>query len=111
MRLIAPADLGSPSFRNRWRRGALAQRFFRLPTDATDHSPALNGQAFADFFRPARQVFIFVRLQEFTWVVVGSAKRAPLRGGQRDLAEISQASLPIIKRLERTWAIGRPRLD
>src|SRR5262245_64225108 len=41
---------------------ALAQLSFRRPAGAVDHSPALDGRALADFFRPARQVFVFVRL-------------------------------------------------
>src|SRR5262245_54489737 len=41
---------------------ALAQLFFRRTAGAVDHSPALDGRALADFFRPARQVFVFVRL-------------------------------------------------
>ena len=40
---------------------------------AVDHSPALDGRALADFFRPARQVFIFVRRQELARVAVGRA--------------------------------------
>jgi hypothetical protein len=52
---------------------ALAQLFFRRPTSAVDHSPAFDGRALADFFRPARQVLIFVRLQELARVVVGGA--------------------------------------
>ena len=52
---------------------ALVQLFFRRPAGAVDHSPALGGRALADFFRPARQVFIFVRLQELARVVVGGA--------------------------------------
>ena len=32
---------------------SLMQLFFGRPTGAVDHSPALNGRAFADFFRPA----------------------------------------------------------
>src|SRR5262245_21127999 len=51
----------------------LAQLFFRPPADAVDHSPALDGRALADFFRPARQVLIFVRLQELARIVVGGA--------------------------------------
>src|SRR6516165_5235018 len=47
---------------------ALAQLFFGLPTDAVDHAPALDGRALADFFRPAREVLIFVRLQELAGV-------------------------------------------
>ena len=42
---------------------ALVQLFFGRPAGAVDHSPALDGRARADFFRPACQVFIFVRLQ------------------------------------------------
>jgi hypothetical protein len=41
---------------------ALVQLFFRRSAGAVDHSPALDGRALAYFFRPARQVFIFVRL-------------------------------------------------
>lgn len=52
---------------------ALVQLFFRRPASAVDHSPALDGRALADFFRPARQVFIFARLQELARVVVGRA--------------------------------------
>src|SRR6267142_5020740 len=52
---------------------ALAQLSFRWPAGAVDHSSALDGRALADFFRPARQVFIFVRLQELAWVVVRGA--------------------------------------
>src|SRR5262249_46006081 len=37
------------------------------------HPPALDGRALADFFRPARQVLIFVRLQELARIVVGGA--------------------------------------
>ena len=37
---------------------ALVQLFFRRPAGAVDHSPALDGRAHADFFRPACQVFI-----------------------------------------------------
>src|SRR5262249_8974065 len=51
----------------------LAQLFFRRPAGAVDHSPALDGRSLADFFRPARQVFIFVRLQELARIVVGGA--------------------------------------
>src|ERR1051326_2878610 len=43
---------------------SFVQLFFKRPADAVDHLPALDGRARADFFRPARQVFIFVRLQE-----------------------------------------------
>jgi hypothetical protein len=49
---------------------SFVQLFFERPADAIDHSPALDGRALADFFRPARQVFIFVRLQELARVVV-----------------------------------------
>src|SRR6516162_4875162 len=52
---------------------ALVQLFFRRPAGAVDHSPALDGRALTDFFRPACQVFIFVRLQERARVVVGGA--------------------------------------
>ena len=52
---------------------ALVQLFSRRPAGAVDHSPALNGRASADFFRPACQVFIFVRLQERARVVIGGA--------------------------------------
>src|SRR5664279_2077312 len=52
---------------------ALVQLSFRRPAGAVDHSPALDGRALTDFFRPARQVFIFVGLQEFARVVVGGA--------------------------------------
>src|ERR1700693_2716057 len=52
---------------------ALVQLLFRQPAGAGDHSPALGGGALADFFRPACQVFIFVRLQERPRVVVGGA--------------------------------------
>ena len=41
---------------------SFVQLFFKGPGGAIDHSPALDGRAFADFFRPPRQVFIFVRL-------------------------------------------------
>jgi hypothetical protein len=49
---------------------SFVQLFFKRPAGAIDHSPALNGRAFADFFRPACQVFIFVRPQELARVVV-----------------------------------------
>jgi len=49
---------------------SFVQLFFRRSAGAIDNSPALDGRAFADFFRPARQVFIFVRLQELARVVV-----------------------------------------
>ena len=52
---------------------ALVQLFFRRPAGAVDHSPALNGRASADFFRPACQVSIFMRLQERARVVIGGA--------------------------------------
>jgi hypothetical protein len=52
---------------------ALVQLSFRRPAGAIDHSPALDGRALANFLRPARQVFIFVRLQERARVVVGTA--------------------------------------
>jgi len=52
---------------------ALVQLFFRRPAGAVDHSPALDGRALTDFFCPACQVFIFVRLQESARVVVGGA--------------------------------------
>src|SRR5665213_3927185 len=52
---------------------ALAQLFLRRPASAVDHSSALDGGALADFFRPARQVLIVVRLQELARVVVGGA--------------------------------------
>jgi len=52
---------------------ALVQLFFRRPAGAVDHSPALDGRALTDFFRPACQIFIFVRLQECARVVVGGA--------------------------------------
>src|SRR5262249_6126507 len=51
----------------------LAQLFFRPPAGAVDHPPALDGRALADFLRPARQVLIFVRLQELARIVVGGA--------------------------------------
>src|SRR5215831_6090273 len=35
---------------------ALVQLFFRRPTGAVDHSPALDRRALADFLRPACQV-------------------------------------------------------
>ncbi len=57
---------------------ALVQLFFRRPACAVDHSPALNGRASADFFRPACQVFIFVRLQERARVVVEAPFNMPL---------------------------------
>src|SRR5215467_12230681 len=50
---------------------ALVQLFFRRPAGAVDHSPALDGRALTDFFCPACQVFILVRLQERARVVVG----------------------------------------
>ena len=43
---------------------ALVQLLFRRPAGAVDHASAFDGRALADFFRPARQVFIFVRLQD-----------------------------------------------
>src|SRR5215469_2470740 len=52
---------------------ALVQLFFRRPTGAVDHSPALDRRTLADFLRPACQVFIFMRLQERARVVVGRA--------------------------------------
>ena len=52
---------------------ALVQLLFRRPAGAVDHAPALDGRALADFFRPAREVFILVRLQELARVVVGCA--------------------------------------
>src|SRR5262249_14380502 len=52
---------------------ALVQLFFRRPVGAVDHSPALDGRALADFFCPAREVFIFARLQKLARVVIGGA--------------------------------------
>src|SRR5262245_50120137 len=43
---------------------SFVQLFFKRPGGAVDHPPALDGRALADFFRPARQVFIFVSVQE-----------------------------------------------
>src|SRR5262245_43643183 len=56
---------------------SFVQLFFKRPGGAVDHPPALDGRALADFFRPARQVFIFVRLQELARVVVGGAVQHP----------------------------------
>src|SRR3984893_12236689 len=47
--------------------------FLKRPAGAVDHPAALDGRALADFFRPARQIFIFVRLQELARGVVGGA--------------------------------------
>src|SRR5580693_9245142 len=52
---------------------AFAQLSFQRSGGAVDHPPALDGRALADFFGPARQVFVFMRLQEFARVVVGVA--------------------------------------
>ena len=52
---------------------SFVQLFFNRPAGAVDHSPALDGRALADFFRPARKVFIFVRLQELARIVVRGA--------------------------------------
>src|SRR5580704_3859748 len=52
---------------------ALVQLSFGRPAGAVDHSPALDGRTLADFFRPARQVFVLVRLQELARVIVGGA--------------------------------------
>src|SRR5215831_10744290 len=41
---------------------SFVQLFFKRPGGAVDHPPALDGRALADFFRPARQVFISVVL-------------------------------------------------
>src|SRR5499427_11083078 len=41
---------------------SFVQLFFKRPAGSVDHPPAFDGRALADFFRPARQVFIFVRL-------------------------------------------------
>jgi 4-carboxymuconolactone decarboxylase len=41
---------------------SFVQLFFKRPAGSVDYPPAFDGQALADFFRPARQVFIFVRL-------------------------------------------------
>src|SRR5262247_2245792 len=57
---------------------ALAQLSFRRPAGAVDHSPALDGRPLADFFRPAREVFIFVRLQELARIVVGGTVQHPI---------------------------------
>jgi hypothetical protein len=62
---------------------SLVQLFFRRPAGAVDHSPTLNGRAFADFFRPACQVFIFVRLQKRARVVVGGAIQHAAVGQKR----------------------------
>src|SRR5262249_11198238 len=43
---------------------SFVQLFFKRPAGSVDHPPAFDGQALADFFRPPRQVFIFVGLQE-----------------------------------------------
>jgi hypothetical protein len=59
---------------------ALVQLFFRRPAGAVDHSPALDGRALADFFRPARHVLIFVRLQELARVVVGGPSQMRAAG-------------------------------
>jgi hypothetical protein len=52
---------------------AFVQLFFKRPAGAVHHSPALNGRAPANFFRPACQVFIFMRLQECARVVIRGA--------------------------------------
>src|ERR1700724_383311 len=41
---------------------SFVQLFFKRPAGSVYHPPAFDGRALADFFRPARQVFIFVRL-------------------------------------------------
>src|SRR6476620_8951737 len=41
---------------------SFVQLFFKRPAGSVDHPPAFDGRVLADFFRPARQVFIFVRL-------------------------------------------------
>src|SRR5215475_2560161 len=70
MELLARADLVLRSGLEIAGAVSFVQLFFKRPAGAIDHSPALDGRAFADFFRPARQVFIFVRLQELARVVV-----------------------------------------
>ena len=57
---------------------SFVQLFFKRPAGSVDHPPAFDGRALADFFRPARQVFIFVRLQELARVVVGGAVQHPV---------------------------------
>src|ERR1051326_6216546 len=57
---------------------SFVQLFFKRPADAIDHPPALNRRTLADFFRPAGQVFIFLRLQELARVVVGGAIHHPV---------------------------------
>ena len=72
---------------------ALVQLFFRWPAGAVDFSPALNGRACADFFRPACQVFIFVRLQERARVVIGGAiQHAVAMHGQIAISAIVYSS-------------------
>src|SRR5215471_13751367 len=57
---------------------SFVQLFFKRTAGSVDHPPAFDGQALADFFRPPRQVFIFVGLQELAWVVVGGAVQHPV---------------------------------
>src|SRR5580693_3448595 len=47
---------------------SFVQLFFKRPAGSVDHPPAFDGRALADFFRPTRQVFIIVRLQELARV-------------------------------------------
>jgi hypothetical protein len=58
---------------NRWST-SFVQLLFKRPAGAVEHSPALDGRTLADFFRPSRQVFVFVRLQELVRIT-------PPRGG------------------------------
>src|SRR6266581_8500991 len=87
---------------------ALVQLFFRPPAGAVDHSPALDGRALADFFRPARQVFIFVRLQELARIVVGGAVQhavaVPLS------SELGRSPPPSVTRLIASFALP-PKAD
>src|SRR2546421_8781408 len=76
---------------------ALVQLCFRRPAGAVDHSPALDGRALADFFRPARQVFIFVRLQELARVVVGGAVQHPVAVPRPDRISAIVYSSPAMK--------------
>src|ERR1700720_2678039 len=57
---------------------SFVQLLFRRPAGPVDHAPALDGRPLGDFFRPARQIFIFVRLQELARVVVGGAVQHPV---------------------------------
>src|SRR5262249_7034632 len=63
---------------------SFVQLFFKRPGGAVDHPPALDSRALADFFCPARQIFIFVRLQELARVVVGGAIQHPVAVPQPD---------------------------